>query len=327
MIEYKDYPFRSALAPYIKDYIAEKRTLGFTYNDKSYQLYRLDTYWMNHGYNDPHMTFERLDDWLSAYPGESKGSHSSRITAVKGLTTYLCAHEISCDIPFLSIGKDHPVIHVLDHTELLEFFEAVDSYVPQSIMESDYRMADEFPIIFRLLYCCGMRNNEACSLRVEDVDFKEGIITILNGKNHKDRLVYLPEDLNILLKQYYFHLKDRLGHDPLWLFPGRKPNEHIHKGTVDRKFKIFWHMTKASRYCDKDPTPHSLRHGFVVDRLNKWILEGVDVNYMFVYLSKYLGHRDPDESFYYYHLASDAFRILHQKDTITDDIIPEVRRI
>ena len=53
---------------------------------------------------------------------------------------------------------------------------------------------------------------------------------------------------------------------------------------------------------------------------------GIDINVMFIYLSKYLGHKDPNESYYYYHLAKDAFRIIRQKDTISEEVLPEVRR-
>jgi integrase len=55
-------------------------------------------------------------------------------------------------------------------------------------------------------------------------------------------------------------------------------------------------------------------------------MDGVDINVMFIYLSKYLGHKDPDETFYYYHLVREAYDIVKQKDTVTDDVIPEVRR-
>ena len=106
----------------------------------------------------------------------------------------------------------------------------------------------------------------------------------------------------------------------------KKTGWYIPKTSIDKRFKQFWGMTPSSKHCDKDPTPHSLRHGFVVDRLNSWILNGINIDIMFIYLSKYLGHKDPDESFYYYHLAKDAFRILRQKDSMSSEVIPEVRR-
>ncbi len=326
MVTYRDYPFQSALAPYIRDYISEKRALGFIYNVKGYQLYRFDRYWAEKGFDDVRLTSERVEGWTRAFPGESRSSQGSRIGAVKSLAAYLNSQGIACDVPMAGVGKDHPKIHVLDTTELREFFGVVDTYVPQSINPADFRMADEYPVVFRLYYCCGLRNNEGCSLRSSDVDLEKGIITIYDGKNQKDRLVYMPEDLRGLAARYFHALAGGLGYEPHWFFPGRDPGRHIPKTSIDKKFRQFWGMTPSAARCDKAPTPHSLRHGFVVDRLNRWILGGVDINAMFIYLSKYLGHKDPDESFYYYHLASDAFRILRQKDTMAAEVIPEVRR-
>jgi len=52
----------------------------------------------------------------------------------------------------------------------------------------------------------------------------------------------------------------------------------------------------------------------------------MDINVMSAYLSKFLGHQSWDESFYYYHLVDDAFRIVKSRDTMSQDVIPEVRR-
>ena len=106
----------------------------------------------------------------------------------------------------------------------------------------------------------------------------KGIITIVDGKKHRDRLVYLPEDLRILINKYYGYLKNELGEESEWLFPGRFPKGRVLKTSIDRNYHDFWDKTSASERCDKRPTPHSLRHGFVVDRLNKWIKAGVAIN-------------------------------------------------
>ena len=326
MVTYKNYPYQSVLAPYIQDFINEKRSLGFIYNVDGYQLYRFDKYWKQNEFPDASITAKRLEKWICASPGESKNSHFRRIGATRNLVVYLYSLGIESDIPLITIKKDRPLIHVLDKTELAELFDMVDTYVPHSANPADFRMADEYPIMFRLYYNCGMRNGEVCSLKTSDVDLRSGVITIYDGKNHKDRLVYLPDDLRDLASRYFQSLKASLGYEPYWFFPGRVPDKPVLKHSIDKKFRQFWHMTSCSEHCDKDPTPHSLRHGFVVDRINRWVLEGVDINVMLIYLSKYLGHKNPDESFYYYHLASDAFRIIRQKDTMSEDVIPEVRR-
>ena len=45
MTEYRNYSYISTLAPYIQDFISEKRSLGYIYNTQAYQLKRLDDYW------------------------------------------------------------------------------------------------------------------------------------------------------------------------------------------------------------------------------------------------------------------------------------------
>jgi integrase len=63
---------------------------------------------------------------------------------------------------------------------------------------------------------------------------------------------------------------------------------------------------------------------FVVERLNDWMSRGIKTRTMTAYLSKYLGHKSPSETFYYYHLVKKAFSIIKDKDKTADCVIPEV---
>lgn len=49
-----------------------------------------------------------------------------------------------------------------------------------------------------------------------------------------------------------------------------------------------------------------------------------DLKALMPYLSKYLGHTSVDDTFYYYHQISQAFKIIKSKDELSDMIIPEV---
>lgn len=324
-MNYKDYSYQSTLASYIESYIKEHRKMGFIYNEKAYRLHQFDTYWRENKF-DEKITKEHLDPWLCAKPGESKCNQAARVGAVKGLCIFLnlIGHQVY--IPEIQIGDDHHKVHVLSQKELIELFKVIDAYVPKSENAMDHLMADEYPIIYRMLYCCGMRNNEVCSLKTSNIDLESGVITILDGKNHKDRLVYMPEDLRKLTKMYYESMCRRLGYNSEWLFPGRKRDRHIPKGQVCTKFSCFWSQTSFSHGADKNPTPHCLRHTFVVNRINDWIKHGLNLDEMMVYLSKFLGHKSPKESYYYYHLVHEAFDIVHEKDKTADAVIPEVKR-
>jgi integrase len=112
--------------------------------------------------------------------------------------------------------------------------------------------------------------------------------------------------------------------DSEWFFPGKIPSQPIRKTNLDKKFKQFWNMTPFAASCDKVPTIHALRHTFVVNRMNEWTLEGISLNAMMPYLARYLGHSSVEGTFYYYHQANKAFRIIREKDTLSAKVIPEV---
>ena len=260
MTEPRNYPYSSVLAPFIEGFIIEKRNLGFIYNSEAYELFRLDTYWNDSGFTDPCMSFEMLDGWLRAKPGEGKAGHGRRVSATRLFAVYMNTLGIPAYVPLIRVGKDHNKIHIFSRQEIIETFSVIDRYIPNSINPADFRMAKEYPLMFRLYYCCGMRNNEVCALETKDVDLQTGVITVRNGKNQKDRLVYLPEDLREMAVSYYRYLKSELGYSPEWFFPGRSPGKHMGKGQVDKRFSAFWSETRASKSCDKKPTPHCFRH-------------------------------------------------------------------
>ena len=107
-------------------------------------------------------------------------------------------------------------------------------------------------------------------------------------------------------------------------FPGRVPEIHILKTSIDRKFRQLWNMTPYAGKCEKEPKVHSLRHSFVVNRMNRWMAENVSLEVMMPYLSRYLGHGNINDTMYYYHQVRDAFRIIRQKDQSSEKVIPEV---
>lgn len=164
---------------------------------------------------------------------------------------------------------------------------------------------------------------EACNLRINDVDFENGTLKIMQSKGDKDKLVYMAEDVTDLCRRYHKKMSSILPDTP-WFFPGKNPNQPIPKTSMDKKFKQFWNMTPFANTCDKAPTIHSLRHTFVVNRMNEWMNEGINLSSMMPYLSKYLGHTSIEGTFYYYHQVDSAFQIVHQKDSLSDSVIPEV---
>jgi hypothetical protein len=53
--------------------------------------------------------------------------------------------------------------------------------------------------------------------------------------------------------------------------------------------------------------------------------KGKKLELMMPYLSRHLGHKSPDETFYYYHQVYDSFRTIRQMDKLSAEVLPEVR--
>ena len=143
-------------------------------------------------------------------------------------------------------------------------------------------------------------------------------------KGSKDRIVYLPDDLRLLLLQYKNRLQEEYSVYSSWLFPARETDNLLSVGLIDKRFNEAWAATPFSSACPDKPTVHSLRHTFVVKRMNAWMAQGIPLCSLLPYLSKYLGHKSVEDTFYYYHQIDSAFRIVHDRDKRSKMIIPEV---
>ena len=57
------------------------------------------------------------------------------------------------------------------------------------------RLRSPYGLVVKLLYGCGLRLLECLRLRVQDINFDTGILTVHDGKGKKDRTVPLPETI------------------------------------------------------------------------------------------------------------------------------------
>ncbi len=317
---------QSPVAPFIDRFLQEKRANGYTYHTEELILNRFDAYCVSHGLQDPCITRDFLDGWMERRETEGAFQQTKRISCIRQLLLFMASCGIQVYIPHDFGHVQKPMPHLFEKEELQAFFQEVDAVQPEQCRNSmESRMAGEYKLIFRLYCCCGLRNFEAAGIASENVDLQEGVLTILNAKGQKDRLVYLPEDLTASCRDYFNWLKKELDFHPFWFFPARNPEKPIPNTTMDRVFSRYWGRTKYA-YCSNKPTIHDFRFTFVVNRVNLWAEEGMDLNVMMPYLSKYLGHKSIHETMYYYYLVKDAYKTVEKKDTIAGAVIPEVRK-
>jgi integrase len=321
----KDYQFKSCLAPYIKAFISQKRMEGFLYDTDEYHLKHFDAFCVRQSLSQPIITRELVMAWSTIRDTEGKVYRSRRVTAVRQLGLYLQSQGMEAYIPRHFYQKSHYVAHTLPDEEIMEFFNALDSYRPKTSAAVFNRLAMEYKVLFRIIYCCGLRISEARKLKNADVNLIDGSIRIMQSKGRKDRIVYLANDLLQLCIEYRQLIDSEYQVTSDWFFPARNPESELSVAAIGVKFRQFWGKTSYAANCDQSPTVHCLRYSFVVKRMNLWMESEVALNSMMPYLSKFLGHSSPDDTFYYYHQIDAAFKIIRDKDTTASKIIPEVR--
>lgn len=314
--------FESKLAPYMQALVEQKRADGFSYHSGELLLKRFDTFCATRFPQETTITYDMVAEWSASRPGEGDAYHNSRISIVKSLSVYILSLGREAYAPTrFSCKAYRPVLYVPSKEDVRELLSKMEE--PTSGNAIRKRIEKECKILFSLYFCCGLRLSEGRLLKREHMDMERGILTILESKGHKSRLVYLPPDGIPVMRNYADYIQSVFP-DTLWMFPGFHSDKPISCTSVEACFKRYWEKLPVSKTVGKHPTPHCLRHAFVVERMNEWMLRGVDTNRMLPYLSGYLGHKGPDETYYYYHLADKAFDVIRKKDTVSERVIPEV---
>lgn len=150
----------------------------------------------------------------------------------------------------------------------------------------------QLPVMFRILFNCGLRSAELRQLRTGDVNLTENTLTIWDTKFHKNRIVPFSKPVADALTQYLEFLSPQ-SEDSL-LFPSPKPHGNCGAygaSWLQVQFRMLLDHANIPYYGPgKGPRPHDTRHTFAVHCLNNWVLSGDDLTAALPVLSRYLGH-------------------------------------
>ena len=150
-----------------------------------------------------------------------------------------------------------------------------------------------------------MRIGEVLELKRDDISFEENTITVREGKQNKDRIVVLNNELTTMLKNCDEKLqKDFVNRD--YMFPGKNGRGCTSTIYFGQWFKSAWKKCFNVDNPRIIPTPHSIRHAYVINIINLWSKKGIDFKSRLPVLSRYLGHSSVEDTYYYYHQLADG---------------------
>jgi integrase len=225
---------------------------------------------------------EATEDEVRAYVlhliNERKFARST-MTIQIGAMKFLFEHTLQRGWPTMDVvrpAKEFTLPVVLGREEVRKIIDAVRVPV--------YR------VCLITLYTCGLRRNEAISLRVEDVDSARGQLWVRGGKGNRDRAVPLPRRTLELLRSLW-----SLHRSPEWMFPSsRDPRDHIRPGALHCALR----RALTASGVRKSVHLHTLRHSYATHLLE----DAVNLRL----IQAYLGHRSPRTTALYTHLTREA---------------------
>lgn len=308
----------------IEGLVRQKQIVGFPYVTSQYKLKAFDTFCQEHYPQETQLTREIAMHWAQLRPQEHVNTMIRRITPVRQLAKYMRsigveAYVIPQGIPAKGIRY---VPHIYTSQELTAFFTSIDKCRRNPHTPARHLVV---PVLFRVLYCCGLRSSEATGLKVEDVDLEIGKLTIQKSKGNQDRHVMLSGDL-LNLCRIYHKKTSSIFPERIWFFPNHEGNKYS-KSTLGYIFHQFWDKAEVGLSSGSPPRVHDFRHTYAVTLLNQWVREKKDLNAYLPYLSMYLGHVNLSETDYYLHLIPEFFPVLTARATEKyAHLIPEVKR-
>jgi integrase len=309
---------------HIKNYIELKKAIGYKYDAEAEHLKRFDQFTIQKYPNATAITKEIALDWCGKKTYEAQANQCARASIFRQFGKYL--DSIGSKAYIIPKGyypteeKYMPHIYTID--ELKKFFIETDQC--QYSCEFPFRQYI-MPLIFRMIYMCGLRSSEARLLKVADVDLKNGILTINHSKKDNDRLIPMSDTLINLCKIYSEKVHPNFSAEDYY-FPsiGNKP---MTIGNLYKNFRRFlWRAKISHGGLGKGPRIHDFRHTYAVHCLKKWTEQGKDLSIYLPVLKTYMGHDSFTETAYYLHLTADIFPdIILKLESKYSEIIPKLK--
>lgn len=307
----------------IQNFIALKKSVGYKYDTEVGHLKRFDQFTVKKYPTATCLTKEIILDWGSKKSYEAQANQCSRASIIRQFAKYVDSIGVKAYIlpkGYYPTEKQYtPYIYTTD--ELSKFFSETDKC--QYCCECPHRHLI-MPVIFRMIYTCGLRASEARLLKVADVDLENGILNIHQSKKDNSRLIPMSD----WLKERCCHFSEKAHLNSVpedYYFPalGKKPMTLVNLYHNFRRF--LWRARISHGGKGAGPRIHDFRHTYAVHCLKKWAEQEKDLTAYLPILKTYLGHDSFQETAYYLRLTADVFpQITLKLESHYSEIIPQL---
>jgi integrase len=301
--------FTSVFADELNAYIDHKVSSGYKAISFSNVLKSFDRFCVSHAITSPVFTMAHVDEWIKKRQDEAHTTHYSRMNKTKNFLLYLSKKGFNVVVPRdVKHRTTEFQPHIYSEDEIARYFEAVDTFNSERCKKDKI----QYPVLFRILYCCGTRINETLGIRKKDIDLEDGIIRLLETKNDCERYIVLGDDLLALVRQFAskcFYLLN----DEDYVFTSQNGKRLQGDTLYDRHRKFLKKAGIPYIGNGKGPRIHDWRHTFSVHSFKQMVDSGLDMYVALPILSAYLGHKSIAATEQYVRLTMSRFPYIEEK--------------
>lgn len=267
-----------------------------------------DEYLCSIGCTDKNLTEELVTGWICTLKGKSS-SIANVVIVVKIFLDHLKAYGVNAYIPPTPKVSDDYIPYIFSDNEINLIFSIADT-LQVGKPHKNTLIHVEFPMILRLMFGCGLRIGETLSLKMRNVDFDIGVLTLKYTKGDKQRLVPMHPSLNKILRQYCMAM-GMVGYPEAYLFPTSDSMEPMKAHNAQHKFNSILEKSNifllGRKKYQRGPCMHCLRHVFAFKAFANAEKTGRRIDDVIPYLSIYLGHDSLKETEKYLKFSSEMF--------------------
>ena len=304
----------NTLTEAIHEYVGMRQSLGFKLLQVEAWLKDFAIFMDTRG--ETWVTSELALKWAIQPIGGQPGHWAKRLTAVRGFARYRSATDARTEIPeprLLANRQKRAKPYLYSENEISNLLAAA------STLKSDSGLRGQtYYCLFGLLAVTGLRISEALALQRQDVDLRQGLLTIRGAKFGKSRLVPLHESTRGVLAQYAKSRDAAFNHPIDANFLLSEQGKALRASTARRTFRqLSVQIGLRGPEDRRGPRLHDYRHRFATETLLRWYRSGEDIERRLPALSTFLGHSRTSDTYWYIsacpELMGEAARRLEQR--------------
>lgn len=279
----------------VEDYISYKRGLGFKLHVEAAELRRFAAFTEGLRYRNS-VNAKIAHAWVESTPGISDKFTARRIETVAVFAKYAVAIDLEARlVPRMRVrchGKSVPHIYTLE--EEISIMDEMGH-----LFATDGMRALTAPVIFGLLVSTGMRPSEPLRLTDGDVNLGKQTIYVRHTKFSKSRIVPISESTAHALADYRDSRRSTCGDgDAFFLWSGGRP-VNIRQMEYALQLAAKPISTECIASGVRAVRLYDARHTFASRTIERWLVDGDDIDAMMPILSTYLGHVKIEDTYWY----------------------------